>query len=42
MEFLKAFLTEGLQFILMGCVAVLAVIGGSKLRKSKNAKEKEE
>ena len=42
MEFLKAFLTEGIQFVLMCGVAVLAVLGGIALSKSKDARKDEE
>lgn len=42
MEFLKALLTEGIQFIVMGGVAVLAILAGSSLRKRKNANKDEE
>lgn len=39
MEILKAFVTDGVQFVIMGAVAVLAVIAGSKVRKLKDAKK---
>lgn len=42
MEFFKALLTEGLQFVVMAGVAFGAVILGSKLRKRKNAAKEEE
>lgn len=42
MEFLKALLTEGLQFIVMAGVAFGAVLLGIMLRKRKNAAKEEE
>ena len=42
MEFLKALLTEGLQFIIMGAVAFGAVLLGIRIRKRKNAGTEEE
>lgn len=42
MEFLKALLTEGMQFVVMAGVAFGAVLLGIKLRKRKNAAKEEE
>ncbi|MDD5899808.1 MAG: hypothetical protein PUC30_08410 [Lachnospiraceae bacterium] len=42
MEFLKALLTEGLQFIIMGAAAFGAVMLGIRFRKRKNAGAEEE
>lgn len=42
MEFLKALLTEGIQFIVMAGVAFGAVLLGCKLRARKNAAKEEE
>jgi len=42
MEFLKALLTEGMQFIVMAGVAFGAVLLGITLRKRKNAAKEEE
>lgn len=42
MEFLKALLTEGVQFVVMGAVAFGAVLLGICLRKRKNRATEEE
>jgi len=42
MEFLRALVTEGLTFVVMGAAAFGAVLLGIWLRKRKNARAEEE
>lgn len=42
MEFLQALLLNGVQFVIMGGIAVLGVMLGAKLRKAKTEKKNEE
>ena len=42
MEFLSAFITYGLKFVVLGAVAFGAILAGCWLRKRKNASAAEE